>query len=98
MPVVAVFPIIAVENRVQAHTANRDSNLERLVNLRPDLADPACASDAEMAGLRDQKRPFVPLPNPAQHAVQRDPAWIAGFVFPAQAVATQFPLIRMIEV
>src|SRR5579872_1374997 len=93
-----IFPVVAVEYRIKTHAIHGSSQLTSLANLFPDFPDPASAPRAEMAGLGDKQRPAITLPNPAQHAVQRNPALIARLVLPAQTPRRQVPLIGVIVI
>src|SRR4029079_15354260 len=95
---VRVIPIRPVDNGIDAQPIDAHAGFASPAYLVADLANPASPSSAKVAGLAHYNGPPIPIVDLSQQCAEREPAGIAGRVFPAEALVRVFPLIGVVVV
>src|SRR5689334_13351726 len=99
MPVVAVLPVEAIQNRIEAGAFERDSEIKCDAAFGGDLLQPRRPSDSIVARLGNNDGPAIALVNTGQQFVQRHPTGIIRARVPVQLPpAWNLPLIGRVEV
>src|SRR5437867_2784999 len=96
MPMLLVFPIRAIDDRVQADAFDGNPRTARGSYLDSHFPDPSRPSGPEVAGLGHEDRPPVAIIDLLEQAAEGYHSRIARGVLPAQPRAALLPLIRVI--
>src|SRR5262245_41382550 len=98
VPVIRVFPVVAVDDRENADAFNRDTTRAGLLHLVGNLADPLRAAYADMARLTEKERAAIASPDFRHHLPYGSPAGIARLDFPADAPVRFLDFAVVVEV
>src|SRR5437868_2318380 len=97
MPVLGIFPIGAIENRIQANAGDGQAVPTGAGDLVGNFANPFAAAATDMAGFGDKQRAAVTLVGFAQQLMQRTAALVAQM--PLQSfVGGVFPLAGVVMI
>src|SRR5207247_1749560 len=99
VPMRVVFPVEAVEDRIETDSFERDTAFARQEALAGDFFEPGGAADAVMAGLGNDHGAPIARVDFRQEVVERNPARVVGAGVPVQlSSAGDLPLIGGVEI